>query len=51
LIVRLGDRFGAEDAARNIHHGGEALRWIDASVNDRLIFERLLLRVARAAII
>jgi len=50
-IARLADRFEPETAARGIDAGYEALRWIDANVNEKLIFERLLLRLAPSAII
>ncbi len=50
-IARLTDRLDPEQAARCIDEGYEALRWIDANVNEKLIFERLLLRLARSAII
>jgi len=50
LIARLTGRFDAESAAQSIREGCEALRWIEASVNERLIFERLLLRLVPSAI-
>lgn len=50
-IARLAGRIDPEQAARGVDEGYEALRWIDANVNERLIFERLLLRLARSAII
>jgi DNA polymerase III subunit delta' len=50
-IACLAERLGPEEAAEKIEAGYEALRWIDANVNERLIFERLLLRLARSAII
>lgn len=50
-IARLAGRLDAEEAARCIDEGYEALRWIDANVNEKLIFERLLLRLAPSAII
>jgi DNA polymerase-3 subunit delta' len=50
-IARLAGRLDPEEAAGKIEAGYEALRWIDANVNERLIFERLLLRLARSAII
>ena len=45
LIERLAGRFGPEQAAERIADGFEALRWIEANVNDRLVFERFLLRM------
>jgi len=50
-IARLAARIDPEEAAAKINDGYEALRWIDANVNERLIFERLLLRLAPSAII
>jgi len=50
-IARLAERLDPESAARHIDAGYEALRWIDANVNEKLIFERLLLRLAPSAII
>ncbi|MBN1362564.1 MAG: hypothetical protein JW993_18345 [Sedimentisphaerales bacterium] len=47
-IAHLAGRIDPEQAARNVDEGYEALRWIDANVNEKLIFERLLLRVATA---
>lgn len=45
-IARLADRLGPEQAAERVDAGYEALHWIDANVNDKLIFERLLLRLS-----
>ncbi len=50
-IARLAARLDPEEAARGIDEGYEALRWIDANVNEKLIFERLLFRLAPSAII
>jgi hypothetical protein len=44
LIERLAGRLGPEGAAEWIADGFEAMRWIEASVNERLVFERFLLR-------
>ncbi len=44
-IVELAGRFDAEQAARGIHDACEAMHWIESSVNEKLIFERLLLRL------
>ena len=46
----LSDRLGPEQAAERIEDGFEALRWIEASVNERLVFERFLLRVVSPGI-
>ncbi len=45
-IKKLAGRFDAEQAAEKISDCYKLLRWIDASVNERLIFEQLLLNVA-----
>ena len=50
-IAHLAGRIDPEEAARKVDEGYEALRWIDANVNEKLIFERLLLRLAPSAII
>ena len=50
-IARLARRFDPEQAIAAVGEGYEMLRWIEANVNERLIFERLLLRLARSAII
>ena len=50
-IARLAQSVDPERAAAAIRDGYEALRWIDANVNERLVFERLLLRLAPSAII
>ncbi len=50
-IGQLAERLDAEQAAKMVSEGGEALRWIEANVNEKLIFERLLLRTCRSAII
>jgi DNA polymerase III subunit delta' len=51
LIGRLAERLDVEQAAKMVSEGGESLRWIEANVNEKLIFERLLLRACRSAII
>lgn len=50
-IARLSQRLGSEQAIEGVRDGYEMLRWLDANVNDRLILERLLFRLARSAII
>ena len=50
-IARLAQRLGPEQAIEGIREGYEMLRWLDDNVNDRLILERLLFRLARSAII
>jgi DNA polymerase-3 subunit delta' len=49
-ITALANRLDPEQAARRIGDGYEMLRWIEANVNERLIFDRLLLRLVPAAI-
>lgn len=49
-IAELAGRFDPEQAGRGISDGYEMLRWIEASVNEKLIFDRLLLRLAPSAI-
>ncbi len=50
-IAHLAGRISPEEAARMVDEGYEALRWIDANVNEKLIFERFLLRLTLSAII
>lgn len=45
-IERLAGRFDAEQAADKVAKAFENLRWVDASVNEKLIFEELLLNLA-----
>jgi DNA polymerase-3 subunit delta' len=49
-IAELAQRFDPEQAGQRIAEGYEMVHWIEASVNERLIFERLLLRLAPSAI-
>jgi DNA polymerase-3 subunit delta' len=49
-IATLARRLGPEQAIEGVRDGYEMLRWLDANVNDRLILERLLFRLARSAI-
>jgi DNA polymerase-3 subunit delta' len=49
-IAELAHRLDPEQAAQGIREGYEMIRWIEASVNERLIFERLLLRLSPSAI-
>ena len=50
-IGTLARRLDADQAIDGVREGYEMLRWVESNVNDRLIFERLLLRLARSAII
>jgi len=45
-IKKLAGRFDAEQAAEKIADCYRTLRWIDSSVNEKLIFEELLLNLA-----
>ncbi|NIP26269.1 MAG: hypothetical protein GWN67_18215 [Phycisphaerae bacterium] len=45
-IQKLAGRFDSEQAAEKINECYRMLRWIESSVNERLIFERLLLNLA-----
>lgn len=45
-VVKLAGRFDAEQAANRIADCYELLRWIEAGVNEKLIFERLLLNLS-----
>jgi len=49
-ITRFAARNDPEQAAERIADCYEALRWIEAGVNERLIFERLLLKIAGVGI-
>ena len=45
-IEELARLFSPEDAAERIKDCFTSLRWIDASVNEKLVFEQLLLNLA-----
>lgn len=49
-IAKLARRLDADRALDMVREGYEMLRWLEDNVNERLIFERLLLRLARTAI-
>ncbi len=49
-IDRLARRLDPEPALEAVGESYEMLRWLEDNVNERLIFERLLLRLARSAI-
>jgi DNA polymerase-3 subunit delta' len=49
-IAKLAHRLEPEQALEAVSDGYEMLRWLEDNVNERLIFERFLLRLARAAI-
>ena len=50
-IQAIARRFDAESAARQVDHIAEKGRWVDASVNEKLIFEELLLNLAGCGIL
>ena len=45
-IKKLTERFDPEQSAEKIVDAYKILQWIDASVNEKLIFEQLLLNLA-----
>ena len=45
-IEKLAGRFGPEQSAEKIVKCYELMRWVESAVNERLIFERLLLNLA-----
>ncbi len=45
-IAALSRNFDAETAAEKITDCFETLRWVESSVNEKLLFERLLLKLA-----
>lgn len=49
-IETLAARFGAEDLAEKIGKAYESMQWVQRSVNERLIFEELLLSYAGCGI-
>lgn len=50
-IKLLSSKFGAEDAAMRITKSAENIRWVDSSVNEKLIFEELLLNISGSGIL
>jgi len=47
-IKKLAGRFNAERSAEKISDCYKVLRWIESSVNEKLIFEKLLLNLAES---
>jgi DNA polymerase-3 subunit delta' len=45
-IAGLAGRIDAEQAAEKMEDCFESLRWVESSVNEKLLFERLLLKLA-----
>jgi DNA polymerase-3 subunit delta' len=50
-VQAVARRFDVENAARQVDHIAEKGRWVDASVNEKLIFEELLLNLAGCGIL
>jgi DNA polymerase-3 subunit delta' len=44
-IQKIADKFGAEQINEKINEAYRMLQWLDANVNERLIFEHLLLKL------
>ena len=45
-IRKIADKLDPEEAAVRISKAAENMRWVDASVNEKLLFEELLLNYA-----
>ena len=45
-IELLAKKFGPEEAAEQLEEAYKTARWIEGSVNEKLIFEQLLLNLA-----
>ena len=45
-ISKLAERFDPEQAAEKIADAGQTIRWIESAVNEKLIFDQLLLNLA-----
>ncbi len=50
-VKKLADRFDAEQAAKIIADCYRMLRWVESGVNEKLIFEQMLLNLASSDII
>ncbi len=50
-IKRIAGQFGLEQCSEKITDCYQAMRWIESSVNEKLIFEHLLLNLSASAII
>ena len=46
-LIKLAERIDAELAAEFIEKAYKTMRWIDSSVNEKLIFEELLLNLVK----
>jgi len=44
-IQKIADKFGAEQISEKINEAYRMLQWLDANVNEKLIFEHLLLKL------
>ncbi len=47
-VKKLAGRFDAEQSAEKISDCYKVLHWIESSVNEKLIFEKLLLNLAES---
>jgi DNA polymerase-3 subunit delta' len=50
-IESICGRYDADNAARHIEHCYQIHRWVDSSVNEKLIFEQLLLNLCNSDIL
>jgi DNA polymerase-3 subunit delta' len=50
-VKKLAGRFDSGQAGQSIAHCYRTLRWIDSSVNEKLVFEQLLLKLVDSDII
>jgi DNA polymerase-3 subunit delta' len=50
-IKKIAKRFNSEQTIEKINEAYKTIRWIDSSVNEKLIFEQLLLNLATSDII
>jgi len=47
-IQKIADKFGAEQISEKINEAYRMLQWLDANVNEKLIFEHLLLKLVNS---
>jgi len=47
-IQKIADKFGAEQISEKINEAYRMLQWLDANVNEKLIFEHLLLKLVHS---
>ena len=48
LVLEIADRFSLESLTEMVSECYRMLQWIEAGVNQKLIFEQLLLNIARS---